>query len=72
MKRGSIRLNFIPAEGEEHLKPRNIRTTTVLKSPGGQLGEDLLPICKAFPKETTTRIWFTQSHRVLLILHTIQ
>jgi len=26
--------------------------------------QDLLPICKAFPKETTTRIWFTQSHKV--------
>ena len=26
--------------------------------------QDLLPTCKAFPKETTTCIWFTQSHKV--------
>ena len=25
---------------------------------------DLLPTCKAFPKATTTCIWFTQSHKV--------
>jgi len=25
--------------------------------------QDLLPTCKAFPKETTTCIWFTQSHK---------
>ena len=27
-------------------------------------GQDLFPTCKAFPKETTTCIWFTQSHEV--------
>ena len=26
--------------------------------------QDLLPTCKAFPKETTTCVWFTQSHKV--------
>jgi hypothetical protein len=26
--------------------------------------QDLLPTCTAFPKETTTCIWFTQSHKV--------
>jgi len=26
--------------------------------------QDLLPTCKAFPKETTTCIWFTQNHKV--------
>ena len=26
--------------------------------------QDLLPTCKAFPFETTTYIWFTQSHEV--------
>ncbi len=26
--------------------------------------QDLVPTCKAFPKETTTCIWFTQSHKV--------
>ncbi len=26
--------------------------------------QNLLPTCKAFPKETTTCIWFTQSHKV--------
>ena len=26
--------------------------------------QDLLPTCKAFPKETTTCIWFTQSHKI--------
>ena len=26
--------------------------------------QDLFPACKAFPKETTTCIWFTQSHEV--------
>jgi hypothetical protein len=26
--------------------------------------QDLLPTCKAFPKKTTTCIWFTQSHKV--------
>ncbi len=26
--------------------------------------QDLFPTCKAFPKETTTCIWFTQSHKV--------
>ncbi len=26
--------------------------------------QDLLLTCKAFPKETTTCIWFTQSHKV--------
>ena len=25
--------------------------------------QDLLPTCKAFPKETTTCIWFTQSYK---------
>ena len=26
--------------------------------------QDLLPTCKAFPKDTTTCIWFTQGHKV--------
>ena len=26
--------------------------------------QDLLPTCKAFPKDTTTCIWFTQSYKV--------
>ncbi len=26
--------------------------------------QDLHPTCKAFPKETTTCIWFTQNHKV--------
>ncbi|DBA79680.1 TPA: hypothetical protein ACH3X1_008354 [Trebouxia sp. C0004] len=26
--------------------------------------QDLLPTCKAFPKETATCIWFTQCHKV--------
>ncbi len=26
--------------------------------------QDLLPTCKTFPNETTTCIWFTQSHKV--------
>ncbi len=26
--------------------------------------QNLLPTCKAFPEETTTCIWFTQSHQV--------
>ncbi len=26
--------------------------------------QDLLPTCKAFPKETTSCIWFTQNHKV--------
>ncbi len=26
--------------------------------------QDLLPACKAFPKEITTCIWFTQSHKI--------
>ncbi len=26
--------------------------------------QNLLPTCKAFPKETTTCIWFTQSRKV--------
>ncbi len=26
--------------------------------------QNLLPTCKAFPKETTTCIWFTQRHKV--------
>ncbi len=26
--------------------------------------QDLLPICKPFPKETTTCIWFAQNHKV--------
>ena len=26
--------------------------------------QDLLPTCKAFPRETTTCIWFTQSYKV--------
>ncbi len=26
--------------------------------------QDLLPTCKAFPKETATCIWFTQNHKV--------
>jgi len=26
--------------------------------------QDLLPTCKAFPKKTTTCIWFRQSHKV--------
>jgi len=26
--------------------------------------QDLLPTCKAFPKETTTCIWFTKHHKV--------
>ena len=26
--------------------------------------QDLLPTCKALPKETTTSIWFTQCHTV--------
>ena len=30
--------------------------------------QDLLPTCKAFPKETTTCIWFTQNHKVCNIL----
>ena len=28
--------------------------------------QNLLPTCKAFPKETTTCIWFTQGHSALL------
>ena len=26
--------------------------------------QNLLPTCKAFPKETATSIWFTQCHKV--------
>ena len=57
--------------GNYHTISQSINIFNVL---GGQLGpnrqevqsyrQDLLPTCKAFPKETTTCIWFTQSHKV--------
>ena len=28
--------------------------------------QNLLPTCKAFPKEITTSIWFTQCHKVCI------
>ena len=34
--------------------------------------QGLLPTCKAFPKETTTCIWFTHSHKVCNIITVLQ